>query len=62
MSALSRARLPWVLLTVTVVLMLVAVPLSLGQEALFDTVLFGLLGLTFAALGALVAARHPGNP
>jgi len=62
MSAHFRARLPWVLLTVTVVLMLVEVPLSLGQEALFDTVGFGLLGLTFAALGSLVAARHPGNP
>ena len=58
----KRGRLPWALLTATVALVLVMVPLSLGKEELFDTILFGLLALTLATTGAFVAARRPDNP
>jgi len=57
-----RARLPWALLTVAVVLVVAMVPLSLGQEPLFDTVFFGALVLALSTLGAFIATRLPGNP
>ena len=62
MSDRLIARLPWVLLTLAVVLVLAMVALSLGREELFDTVFSSLIALTFASLGALVASRHPANP
>jgi hypothetical protein len=37
------------------------VPLSLGHEPLFDTVLYGLLSLGFAVMGALILTRQPGH-
>jgi hypothetical protein len=57
-----KARLPWVMLATTTAFVAVMVPLSLGNEPLFDTVLYGLQALAFAATGAFVAARQPGNP
>ena len=63
MNAATRtSRLPWALLTVTVALLFVMVPLSLGKEELFDTVLYGLLVLTLATTGAFVASHRPDNP
>ena len=38
-----------------------SVPLSLGVEPLYDTVLYGLMALAFAAAGLLIASRHPDN-
>jgi len=61
-AATRKARLPWALLTATVAVLFVMVPLSLGKEELFDTVLYGLLGLTLATTGAFVASRRPDNP
>ena len=62
MSAPARAaRLPWALLGVTVVLVAAMLALSLGQEALWDTVFYGLLALALATMGAFVASRQPGN-
>ncbi len=55
-------RLPWVLLAVSTALVIVSVPLSLGQEPLSDTLLYGLIAITVAATGALVASRQPDNP
>ena len=56
------ARLPWVMLAATTAFVAVMVPLSLGREPLFDTVLYGLQVLAFAITGAFVAARQPQNP
>lgn len=56
------ARLPWALLTVTVVLVVVMVPLSLGREPLFDTVFYGVLAVALGTTGAFVASRQPANP
>jgi len=56
------ARLPWVLLAVSTALVIVSVPLSLGQEPLSDTLLYGLIATTVATTGALVASRQPDNP
>lgn len=56
------ARLPWVLLAVTTVLVVASVPLSLGHEPLSDTLLYGLTGLTIGITGAFVAACQPQNP
>jgi hypothetical protein len=60
--ALWRARLPWVMLAVTTALVLAEVLLSVGHEPLSDTVIYGAIALTVAAIGALVATRQPGNP
>jgi hypothetical protein len=57
-----RERLPWVLLTLTGLLVLVMLSLSLGREPFSDTLLYGLLALTFATTGALVASRQQANP
>ena len=57
-----KARLPWVMLAVTTACVITMVPLSLGDEPLFDTVLYGLQALALAATGAFVADRQPGNP
>jgi hypothetical protein len=56
------ARLPWALLIVTVVLVVVMVPLSLGREPYLDTVFYGVLVLALATLGAFIATRQPANP
>jgi len=56
-----KARLPWVMLAATTAFVAAMVPLSLGREPLFDTVLYGLQALAFAATGAFVAARQPRN-
>lgn len=56
------ARLPWVLLAISTALVIVSVPLSLGREPLSDTLLYGLIALTVATTGALVASRQPDNP
>jgi len=55
------ARLPWVMLAATTSFVAAMVPLSLGREPLFDTVLYGLQVLAFAITGAFVAARQPRN-
>jgi len=43
-----KARLPWVLLIITVMFVAAMVPLSLGNESIFDTVSFGLIALALA--------------
>jgi len=58
----GRPRLPWVLLALTGGLVVIMVILSLGREPLYDTVIFGLLPLALATVGALVASRQPANP
>ena len=57
-----KARLPWVMLAVTSMLVGVMVPLSWGYELWLDTVLFGLIAVTLATIGAFVASRMPRNP
>ncbi len=56
-----KARLPWILLIITVVFVAALVPLSLGNEPIFDTVFFGLIALGLSTMGALIASRQPGN-
>jgi hypothetical protein len=57
-----RARLPWVLLAVTAVLVVgVMLPLSVGQRPASEIVFYVLLTLTFGAAGALIASRQPQN-
>jgi hypothetical protein len=56
-----KARLPWVLLAITVLFVAAMVPLSLGNEPIFDTVFFGLIALGLSTMGALIATRQPGN-
>ena len=56
------ARLPWVMLAVTTMLVVVMVPLSWGHEPWFDTIFFGLSAVTLATIGAFVASRMPRNP
>jgi signal transduction histidine kinase len=56
------AKLPGVFLGVTVALLIVMVPMSLGQEELTDTIFYGALPLTLGTVGALVASRQPRNP
>ncbi len=58
----GRTRLPWALLIVAVLLVIAMLPLSLGKEAYFDTVFYGLLVLALATTGAFVASRQPANP
>lgn len=58
----ATARLPWIMLTLTIILVLTMLSLSLGQEPLSDTLLFGLLALACGATGAFVASRQPANP
>lgn len=56
------ARLPWILLALTTVMVAVMVPLSWGQEPVDDTISYGLIALTLGATGAVVADRKPRNP
>lgn len=56
------SRLAWSLWALTAVLLLAMVSLSIGREPLFDTLLYGLLWISLATVGALVASRHPRNP
>jgi hypothetical protein len=57
-----KARLPWLMLFVTIVCVILMVPLSWGREPWFDTVFFGLSAVTLATIGAFVASRMPRNP
>jgi hypothetical protein len=61
-SSRRMARLPWMLLALAVLLVVVMVPLSVGEEPLFDTVFYGLLVLALGTTGAFVASRQPANP
>ena len=54
-------RLPTLLLLLTVVLVVVGVVISLGRGRTFEVVLFGLLALNLATVGALVLAHQPEN-
>ena len=56
------ARLPWVMLVATTVMVAVMVPLSWGHEPWFDTIFFGLSAVTLATIGAFVASRMSRNP
>jgi hypothetical protein len=60
--AASFPRVPLRLLILTLVVIAANVSLSLGQEPLFDTVLYGLRDLTFGITGALVIRSQPANP
>lgn len=52
MTALAtKARIPWALLILALVLLITMVALSLGQEELFDTVFYGLLFMSLAVTG-----------
>jgi hypothetical protein len=46
----------------TAVLVAVTLPLAVGREAAFDTVLYATLPLVLGVVGTLVASRQPGNP
>ncbi len=50
------------MLACTIAFVAAMVPLSLGEEELFDTVFYGLQALALATTGAFVAARQPSNP
>lgn len=52
----------WSLFAVTAVLLVAMISLSAGREPFFDTVLYGVLGLSLATAGAFIASRHPSNP
>ncbi|UWZ58339.1 sensor histidine kinase [Dactylosporangium aurantiacum] len=56
------AHLPAWLFGLTAAAELAAVLLSWGLEPPFDTVMYAVYALVTAGAGALVAARHPGNP
>jgi hypothetical protein len=58
----TRPRLPWLLLSITVVLVLTMLFLSVGEEPAFDTVFYGALALALGTTGAFVASRQPANP
>jgi len=58
----SRARLPWVLLGVTVVLIVAMLALSVGHEPFWDTVIYALLALTLGTVGAFVALPAAEQP
>jgi hypothetical protein len=59
---MTRRRLPWLMLGVTIALLCAMVPLSVGGEETSDTVIYGLLALSLATAGAFIASRQPGNP
>jgi signal transduction histidine kinase len=50
------------LFALTVAVVIATVPLSLGGEPLYDTVLYGLMTLALGVAGTLVASRQPANP
>jgi hypothetical protein len=58
----AAIRLAWSSFAVTAALLVVMAMLSARQEPVFDTILYGLLPLSLATVGALVASRHPRNP
>ena len=62
MRSRAATRLAWSSFGVTATLLVVMAMLSAGREPVFDTILYGLLPITLATVGALVASRHPRNP
>lgn len=58
---LGLRPLPVGLFALASAMAIASVPLSLGEEPLYDTVLYGLMALAFAVSGLLVASRHPDN-
>ena len=62
MSPRAASRLAWALFAVTAALLIVMTLLSAGREPAFDTLLYGLLSVSLATVGALVASRQPRNP
>ncbi|MGH3146809.1 MAG: hypothetical protein ACRDTR_13520 [Rubrobacter sp.] len=62
MSVRRAKPLAWSLFALTAVLLFVMAILSAGREPFFDTLLYGLLSISLATVGALVASRHPRNP
>ena len=58
----TRPRLPWILLSITVPLVVTMFVISLGEEEVFDTVFYGALALALGTTGAFVASRQPSNP
>jgi len=58
---LGLRPLPLGFFALAVALVVASVPLSLGGEPLYDTVLYGLMALAFAVAGLLVASCYPGN-
>jgi hypothetical protein len=61
MSLRAATWLSWSLWALTAVFLLVMTLLSAGREPVFDTLLYGLLPISLATVGALVASRHPHN-
>ncbi len=62
MSTRAAAWLSRLLFALTAGLLLAMTLLSVGREPVFDTLLYGLLSISLATVGALVASRHPRNP
>ena len=61
MSHCNAAWLAWSLFALTAVLILAMTLLSVGHEPTFDTLPYGLLSISLATVGALIASRHPRN-
>jgi hypothetical protein len=62
MGSRVAAWLAWTLFALTAVVLLAMTSLSVGREPFFDTLLYGLLSISLATVGALIASRHPHNP
>jgi hypothetical protein len=62
MGSRAAAWLAWSLVALTAGLLLAMTLLSVGHELAFDTLLYGLLSISLATVGALIASRHPRNP
>ena len=62
MRSRTAIRLAWSSFGVTAALLVAMAMLSAGREPVFDTILYGLLPITLATVGALVASRHQRNP
>ncbi|MEJ7798763.1 MAG: histidine kinase [Solirubrobacteraceae bacterium] len=61
MHRLELRPLPLGLFAVATTLAAASVPLSIGVEPAYDTVLYGLMALAFAIAGLLIASRRPEN-
>ena len=57
----GRTRLAWSMFALTVLSVIAMVVLSAGREEVFDTILYSLLWLALASVGALIISSHPDN-
>jgi signal transduction histidine kinase len=61
MAGRRWSALALTLFATTLLVELVAISLSIGLEPAWDTWIYAVYALTYAATGALIARRHPGN-